>query len=74
MEERISEASVEVDTVKLAQMERDIYDWIFDNAMMSSIFTHDGIWTIGPRLDPEWSPTDFTEIRIATAFEYAKPR
>ena len=74
MEEHISDASVEVDTAKLAQMERDIYDWMFDNALMSSIFTHDGIWPIGPRLDPAWSPTDYREIRTATAFEYAKPR
>jgi peptide/nickel transport system substrate-binding protein len=74
MEEHISSALVEVDTVKLRKMERDIYDWIFDNAMVSSIYRHDAIWPIGPRLEPGWQPTDYSEVRTATAFEYAQHR
>ena len=47
---------------------------MFDNAIMASTYTHDGIWPIGPRLDPDWQPTDYSEVRTATAFEYTKAK
>jgi peptide/nickel transport system substrate-binding protein len=74
MEENVSAATVEVDPIKIQQAERDIYDWIFDNSFAASLYTHDGIWPIGARLDPDWQPTDYTEVRTAVAFEYAKHR
>ena len=74
LEENVSAATVEVDPVKIQQAERDIYDWIFDNSTSSSLYVHDGIWPIGPRLDPNWKPLDWSEVRTASAFEYAKPK
>ena len=74
IEEHVSAATVEVDPVKIQQAEREIYDWIFDNSFAASLYTHDGIWPVGPRLDPDWSPTDFSEVRTAVAFEYTKHR
>ena len=74
MEEAVSAATVEVDPVKIQQAEREIYDWVFDNSFAASLYTHDGIWPIGPRLDPDWQPTDYSEVRTAVAFEYTKHR
>ena len=74
LEENISAATVEVDPVKIQQAERDIYDWIWENSTSSSLYTHDGIWPIGIQLDPKWDPTDFSEVRTAVAFDYAKHR
>ena len=75
MEENISAATVEVDPVKIAQMERDIYDWIWENSTSSSLYTHDGVWPIGVRLDPDsLKPTDFSEVRTAVGFEFAQER
>ncbi|PKB58843.1 MAG: hypothetical protein BZY83_04895 [SAR202 cluster bacterium Casp-Chloro-G2] len=74
MEERVSAASVEVDPAKIRADEREIYDWIFDNSFASSLYVHDGIWPIGPRLDPDFGPTDFSEVRTTVGFEYAKHR
>ena len=74
MEENISAATVEVDPVKIQIAERKIYDWIFENSTSASLYTHDGIWPIGARLDPDWQPTDFSEVRTAVAFEYTKHR
>lgn len=75
MEENISAATVEVDPVKIAQMERDIYDWIWENSTSSSLYTHDGVWPIGARLDPDsLKPTDFSEVRTAVGFEFAQER
>ena len=74
MEEHVSAATVEVDPVKIQQAEREIYDWIFENSFASSLYTHDGIWPVGIRLDPDWQPTDYSEVRTAVAFEYVKHR
>ena len=74
MEENIGATSVEVDPVKIQEGERKIYDWIWENSTSSSLYVHDGIWPIGPRLDPDWSPLDWSEVRTASAFEYAKPK
>jgi len=74
LEEHVSAATIEVDPIKIQQAEREIYDWIFDNSTSSSLYVHDGIWPIGPRLDPNWKPLDWSEVRTASAFEYAKPK
>ncbi|MBM11493.1 MAG: hypothetical protein CL759_05390 [Chloroflexi bacterium] len=74
MEENIGATSVEVDPVKIQEGERKIYDWIWENSTSSSLYVHDGIWPIGPRLDPDWTPLDWSEVRTASAFEYAKPK
>ena len=74
LEENISAATVEVDPEKIKLAEREIYDWIFDNSMAASLYTHDGIWPVGSRLDPDWGPTDYSEVRTATSFEYTKHR
>jgi len=74
LEEHITQANAEVDPVNIQAREREIYDWMFDNAIMTSLYTHDGIWPIGPRLQPGWQPSDYSEVRTATSFEYANPR
>jgi peptide/nickel transport system substrate-binding protein len=74
MEEAVSAASVEVDPAKIKQAEREIYDWVFENSFAASLYTHDGVWQIGARLDPDFGPTDFTEVRTAVGFEFTKHR
>ena len=74
LDEHIWDTKQQVEQSRIEAGELEIYNWIFDNAIMSSLYTHDAIWPIGPRLDPSWQPIDHSEIRIATAFEYARPR
>lgn len=74
IEEHVSAATIEVNPVRIQDKERQIYDWIFDNSFASALYSHDGVWPIGRRVNPDWRPTDFSEVRIATSFEYAKPR
>ena len=74
MEEHVTATKLETDPARIQAGEREIYDWIFDNAFMASTYTHDGIWPVGPRIEPGWQPTDYSEVRTATAFEYAQPR
>ncbi|MDA1272267.1 MAG: ABC transporter substrate-binding protein [Chloroflexi bacterium] len=74
MEENISDALKEVDPVKLAEKEKKIAGWIYDNVMAFALYTHDGVWPIGPRVNPDWKPYDYSETRIANSFEYAMPR
>jgi len=74
LDEHIRDTQQQVQRSRIEAGELEIYNWMFDNAVTASIYTHDGIWPIGPRLDPDWLPTDYSEIRTATAFEYARPR
>ena len=72
MEENITDALQEVDPVKLAQKEREVYGWFYDNVMAFGLYTFDGIWPVGPKLDPDWTPFSFSETRLPNSFEYIK--
>ena len=67
-------ASTQVDPQKIMDGELEFYNWFWDNAMGASIYVHDGVWPIGPRLDPNFEPADFADVRTATGFEYTKHR
>jgi hypothetical protein len=47
---------------------------MYDNVMSFALYAHDGVWPIGPALDPEWMPWGFSEVRTPTGFEYIKHR
>ncbi|PKB81790.1 MAG: hypothetical protein BZY84_05475, partial [SAR202 cluster bacterium MP-SInd-SRR3963457-G1] len=74
MEEHISAALLQVDPAKLAAQTVEIYDWMYDNVMAFALYNHDGVWPIGARLDPDWTPFGFSEVRTPTGFEYIKHR
>ena len=74
MEEAINDLLGETNPVLVAEKERNVYGWMYDNAMATAIYAHDGIWPIGIRLDPEWTPIDFSEVRAPTGLEYIKHR
>ncbi|MDA0265256.1 MAG: ABC transporter substrate-binding protein [Chloroflexi bacterium] len=75
LDENVRDASEEVDPELAWEKNLKVYNWIFDNAMASAIYTHDAIWPIGKKLSIEgWEPTDWSEVRTAVAFEYAQPR
>jgi peptide/nickel transport system substrate-binding protein len=74
MEENITDALAEVDPVKLRVKEHDVADWMFKNVMSFALYAHDGVWVVGPRLDPDWTPIDFSEVRTPSGFEYIKHR
>ncbi|MCI0901444.1 MAG: hypothetical protein J4N70_11005 [Chloroflexi bacterium] len=70
----VTEALKEVDPVALAEKERELYGWFFDNVMGFGLYAFDGIWPVGPKLDPEWTPFSFSETRLPNSFEYIKHR
>lgn len=74
MEEHITDALSEVDPSKLGKKEKEVYSWMYDNVMSFALYAHDGIWPVGSRLDPEWTPFDFSEVRSPSGFEYIKHR
>ncbi|NQW23091.1 MAG: ABC transporter substrate-binding protein [SAR202 cluster bacterium] len=74
MEENITDALQEVNPVKLREKEIKLAGWMYENVMGFGLYAHDGVWPIGPRVNPDWAPLDYSEVRLATAFEYAKPR
>ena len=75
LDENVGDAATEVDPALTWEKTVKVYDWIFDNAMASALYTHDAIWPIGKRLSVDgWEPTDWSEVRTAAAFEYAQPR
>jgi ABC-type transport system substrate-binding protein len=74
LEEHVTATQLLTNPVEIQAGELEIYNWMFDNAIMASIYKHDGIWPIGYLLEPGWQPTDYSEVRTATAFEYAQHR
>ncbi|PKB83060.1 MAG: hypothetical protein BZY88_03055 [SAR202 cluster bacterium Io17-Chloro-G9] len=74
MEEHITDALKEVDQAKLAVKEKEVYGWMYDNVMAFALYAHDGVWPVGPRLDPKWTPFGFSEVRSPSGFEYIKHR
>ncbi len=75
LDENVGDAATEVDPEKAWEKNVKVYDWIFDNAMASALYTHDSVWPVGKRLSIEgWEPTDWSEIRTPVAFEYVKPQ
>ena len=51
-----------------------VYNFIWDNSMASSLYIHDGLWPSGKRVDPDWRPTDFSDMKAPSGFEYVKHR
>ncbi len=74
MEENITDLLGETNPVLVTEKERKVYGWMYDNAMASALYSVDGIWPVGKRLDPEWTPIDFSEVSSPSGFEYIKPR
>ena len=74
MEENITDLLGETNPNLVAEKERNVYGWFYDNVMAFALYAHDGIWPVGIRLDPEWTPIDFSEVRSPSGFEYIKHR
>ena len=72
LQEKITDALQEVDSAKLALKEKDVYGWFYDNVMGFGLYAYDGIWPVGPALDPDWTPFSFSETRLPNSFEYVK--
>jgi hypothetical protein len=54
--------------------ELEIYNWIWEHSIASSLYVHDGLWPAGSRIDPDWRPTDFSDMKAPSGFEYVKHR
>jgi peptide/nickel transport system substrate-binding protein len=74
LDEVFGRAAVQVDQAKIEAGELEFYNFMWENAMASSIYVHDGVWPIGPRIDPNFEPADFADVRTPTGFEYTQHR
>ena len=74
MEENITDLLAETNPDLVGEKERNVYGWFYDNVMAFALYAHDGIWPVGQRLDPDWTPIDFSEVRSPSGFEYIKHR
>ena len=74
MEEHISDALLQVDPIKIELQTKEVYGWFYDNVMAFALYAFDGLWPIGPALDPLWTPWGFSEVRTPSGFEYIKHR
>ena len=74
MEEAVNDLLFETNPVLIAEKEHKLYGWMYDNVMAFALYSADGIWPVGKRLDPDWRPIDFSELRTPSGFEYIKHR
>ena len=64
----------QVDQAEIEAGELAVYNFIWDNSMAASLYVHDGLWPAGPRIDPDWRPTDFSDMKAPSGFEFVKHR
>ena len=74
LDEHIWDTQKQVEQSKIEAGELEIYNFIWDNSMAASLYVHDGLWPAGPRIDPDWRPTDFSDMKAPSGFEYVKHR
>ena len=74
LDEIFGRAKVQVDPKKIEAGELEFYNFMWENAMAASIYVHEGVWPIGPRLDPNFEPADFADVRTPTNFESVRHR
>ena len=67
-----TQGQVDPELVKAGELE--IYNWIWENSTSSSLYIHDGLWPAGPNIDPDWRPTDFSDMKAPSGFEFVKHR
>ena len=65
-----TQGQVDPELVKAGELE--IYNWIWENSTSSSLYIHDGLWPAGPNIDPDWRPTDFSDMKAPSGFEFVK--
>ncbi len=74
MEKAITDLLSETNPALVAEKERNVYGWMYDNVMAVGIYSVHGIWPVGKRLDKDWRPVDFSELASPQGFEYIKHR
>ena len=74
LDELIWHTQKQVAQAEIEAGELEVYNFIWDNSMAASLYVHDGLWPAGPRIDPIWEPTDFSDMKAPSGFEYVKHR
>ena len=74
LDELIWHTQKQVSQAEIEAGELEVYNFIWDNSMAASLYVHDGLWPAGPRIDPIWEPTDFSDMKAPSGFEYVKHR
>ena len=74
LDEHIWDTQKQVEQSAIEAGELKVYNFIWDNSMAASLYVHDGLWPAGPRIDPVWEPTDFSDMKAPSGFEYVKHR
>ena len=72
LDEHVWATQGQVDPELIKAGELEIYNWIWENSTSSSLYIHDGLWPAGPNIDPDWRPTDFSDMKAPSGFEYVK--
>ena len=74
LDEMIWDTQKQVEQSKIEAGELKVYEFIWENSMAASLYVHDGLWPAGPKIDPVWEPTDFSDMKAPSGFEYVKHR
>ena len=74
LDEYIWDTQQQVEQSAIEAGELKVYEFIWENSMAASLYVHDGLWPAGPKIDPIWEPTDFSDMKAPSGFEYVKPR
>ncbi len=65
----------EVDPVKREELEREIGQFLFDNALTDfSYYNIDAVWPVGPRIEPWTEHVRTSDVRQINGYEYIRHR
>ena len=73
VEAKMIEAQSAVDPVEREALEREIGQFLFDNALTDiNYYTIDAVWPVGPRIEPWTEYVRTTDVRQINGYEYIR--
>lgn len=75
LEEIMPKISAAVDPSDLVQLESELGQWLFDNALTYiGLYSVGAVWPVGPKIE-EWKEhVKFTDLRNINGYEFIRPR
>ena len=75
LEAKMIEAQKAVDPAEREVLEREIGQFLFDNALTDiNYYTIDAVWPVGPRIEPWTEYVRTTDVRQINGYEYIRHR
>jgi ABC-type transport system substrate-binding protein len=74
LEERVPAALAEVDPERRGELEVELFDFMFTNALGTiGLYSYNSVWPVGPKIR-EWQPVSYGDVRAPGGYENIQAR